>query len=116
LVAGRFASDLPPNHEPAERPTLVMPRIVELAFQTAGLSEIAHARRMGLPFGFQRLSFLQGGNGEMESAAVVKVAEDGSFDVDVADTEGCGVLSLRGYRTSALPGTVDAAGFDPLKG
>ena len=37
LVAGRFAADLPANHEPAERPTLVMPRLVELAFQTAGL-------------------------------------------------------------------------------
>lgn len=115
-VAGRFAADLPANHEPAERPTLVMPRIVELAFQTAGLAEIARAQRMGLPFGFQRLTLLQAANGEVESAAVVQLAEDGSFDVDVADTEGCGILSLRGYRTSALPGTVDAAAFDPLRG
>lgn len=116
LVAGRFAADLPANHEPAERPTLVVPRLVELAFQTAGLAEIVQAQRMGLPFGFQRLLLLQPGNGEVESAAVVRVAEDGTFDVDVADTEGCGVLCLRGYHTSALPGTVDAAGFDPLKG
>jgi hypothetical protein len=115
MVAGRFAIDLPANHEPAERPTLVMPRLVELAFQTAGLAEIAHARRMGLPYRFQRLCLHRPGNGEMESAAVVKVAEDGTFDVNVADTEGCGVLSLLGYRTSALAGTVDNAGFDPLK-
>ncbi|HKJ03231.1 MAG TPA: polyketide synthase dehydratase domain-containing protein, partial [Longimicrobiales bacterium] len=107
---------LPANHEPAGRPTLVMPRLVELAFQTAGLAEIARAQRMGLPFGFRKLCLHQPGNGEMESAAVVTAVDDGTFDVDVADTEGCGVLSLRGYRTSALPGTVDSTGFDPLRG
>ncbi|NJD19169.1 MAG: SDR family NAD(P)-dependent oxidoreductase, partial [Gemmatimonadetes bacterium] len=37
-VAGRFASPLPPNHEPAGQATQVAPRLVELAFQTAGLA------------------------------------------------------------------------------
>jgi hypothetical protein len=70
---------------------------------------------MGLPFGFRKLCLLQPGDGEMESAAVVKDGGGGTFDVDVADTEGCGVLALRGYHTSTLPGTVDGAAFAPLK-
>jgi hypothetical protein len=115
LVAGRFAVDLPANHEPADRPTLVSPRLVELAFQTAGLVEIATAERMGLPFGFERLELLRPANGEVESAAVVRPRPEGGFDVEVADVEGRVVLALEGYRTSALPGTVRAADFAALR-
>ncbi len=115
LVAGRFAVDLPANHEPPDRPTLVSPRLVELAFQTAGLMEIATAERMGLPFGFERLELLRPANGEVESAAVVRPRAEGGFDVEVADVEGRVVLTLEGYRTSALPGTVRAADFAALR-
>jgi len=115
MVAGRFAVDLPANHEPPDRPTLVSPRLVELAFQTAGLVEIATAERMGLPFGFERLELLRPANGEVESAAVVRQRAEGAFDVEVADVEGRVVLSLEGYRTSVLPGTVRAADFAALR-
>jgi acyl transferase domain-containing protein/acyl carrier protein/NAD(P)-dependent dehydrogenase (short-subunit alcohol dehydrogenase family) len=115
VVAGRMADGLPANHEPAERPTLVAPRMVELAFQTAGLAEIADSERMGLPLGFRRLELAGEVNGEVESTAVVEATDDGSFDVDVANTDGQVVLSLRGYRTSALPGEVSGEAFGALR-
>ncbi len=115
MVAGRMAEDLPANHEPAERPTLVAPRMVELAFQTAGLAEIVDSERMGLPFGFRRLELAGEGNGEVESTAVVEATDDGTFDVDVANADGQVILSLRGYRTSALPGAVSREAFGALR-
>jgi hypothetical protein len=115
MVAGRMADGLPANHEPAERPTLVAPRMVELAFQTAGLAEIADSARMGLPFGFRRLELAGAVNGEVESTAVVEATDDGAFDVDVANADGQVVLSLRGYRTSALPGEVSGEAFGALR-
>jgi NAD(P)-dependent dehydrogenase (short-subunit alcohol dehydrogenase family) len=115
LVAGLFAGDLPANHEPADQPLLAAPRLIELAFQTAGLVEIASTERMGLPHGFDRLELIRAGDGEVESAAVVRAAGQGVFDVDVADAGGQVVLSLKGYRTSALPGTVKGGIFKVLK-
>ena len=115
-VAGRFAKALPANHEPADRPTLASPRLVELAFQTAGLAEIASTEQMGLPHGFDKLELLRPGNGEVESAALVQSAGEGVFDVDVADVDGRVVLSLKGYRTSTLPGKVSGEAFGILKG
>jgi Polyketide synthase dehydratase N-terminal domain len=114
-VAGRFERDLPPNHEPAGRPTLVTPRLVELAFQTAGLAEIATTERMGLPFGFDRLELLRAGDGEVECAAVVHPRDGGAFDVEVADVDGKVLLALEGYRTAALPGPVRGADFAVLR-
>jgi KR domain/Polyketide synthase dehydratase domain/Polyketide synthase dehydratase N-terminal domain len=106
VMAGRFASSLPPDHQPPGRPTLTPPRLVELAFQTAGLAEIAASERMGLPFGFRRLDLLVPPNGEVRGEAVAAPAGEDAFDVDVTDGEGRVLLSLSGYRTSALPGKV----------
>jgi acyl transferase domain-containing protein len=114
-VAGRFASPLPPNHAPADQPTQVAPRLVELAFQTAGLAEIAASARMGLPFGFDRLEVPGAGGGEVESIALARAAGEGVFDVQVADDQGRLVLSLAGYRTAALPGAVGGDAFAALK-
>ena len=36
----RDVLDLPGNHMPADRPTLMSPRLIELCFQTAGLWEM----------------------------------------------------------------------------
>jgi NAD(P)-dependent dehydrogenase (short-subunit alcohol dehydrogenase family) len=115
VVAGLFAGDLPANHEPADQPLLAAPRLIELAFQTAGLVEIASTERMGLPRGFDRLELVRAGEGEVESAAVARASGQGVFDVDVADAGGQVVLSLKGYRTSALPGNVSAGVFKVLK-
>jgi hypothetical protein len=117
LVAGRFADGIPPNHSPAERPTLAAPRLVELAFQTAGLAEIVGTDRMGLPHAFDRLELLEpsGVREEEGAAALVKGAGEDGFDVDVAGPDGRLIMALRGYRTSALPQPVDASPFGALK-
>ncbi len=47
-VVGLYATALPPNHAP-DAPTLVAPRLVELAFQTAGVYELGTRGVMGLP-------------------------------------------------------------------
>ena len=63
----------------------------------------------------RRLELSGAVNGEVEGAALVEAAEEGTFDVDVADAAGQVVLALRGYRTAALPGTVSGAAFEVLR-
>ena len=46
---GLFATGLPDDHVPAERPELASPRLIELFFQTAGIWEIGRDGRFGLP-------------------------------------------------------------------
>ncbi|NJD20247.1 MAG: hypothetical protein FIA95_13325 [Gemmatimonadetes bacterium] len=115
-VAGRFASPLPPNHEPAGQETQVAPRLVELAFQPAGLAEIAASSSMGLPFGFRRLDLPGAAGGEVESTALARPTGEGGFDVQVADARGRLALALEGYRTAALPGAAGSDAFAPLRG
>ena len=117
LVAGRFAEELPPNHAPPEQPTLASPRLVELAFQTAGLAELAQSERMGLPSALDRLELFQPGGGvEAGASALVTTRAEGVFDVDVVDAQSNMIMSIRGYRTSALPQPVKVDGFEALKG
>jgi acyl transferase domain-containing protein/acyl carrier protein/NAD(P)-dependent dehydrogenase (short-subunit alcohol dehydrogenase family) len=114
-VAGRFADGVPPNHAPPERGTLVAPRLVELAFQTAGLAEIAGSERMGLPHAFDRLEILRPPNGEDGATALVRPVGQGVFDAEVTDAHGAVLMVLEGYRTSALPTPVDASAFAALR-
>jgi hypothetical protein len=117
VLAGRLAGGLPPNHVPGETPTVVAPRLIELAFQTAGLAEIAAAERMGLPSRIERLDFLRATNGEPDgSTALVREAGEGAFDVDVTDGSGHVLFSLQGYRTNPLPMPVGAGPFKSLRG
>jgi hypothetical protein len=115
VVAGRFAEEIPPNHAPPEQPTFAAPRLVELAFQTAGLAEIAGSERMGLPHAFRRLDLMGPGGDEAGAAALATPLADGTFDVDVTDARGHLVMSLKGYRTAALPQPVEAEAFGVLK-
>ncbi len=115
VLAGQLARGLPAGQEPAGGSTIVAPRLVELAFQTAGLAEIAQSERMGLPSRIERLEFRRAANGEPDgSTALVEEAGDGAFDVDVTDKTGRVLLSLRGYRTNPL-GRVENAPFQALK-
>ena len=115
-VTGWFAEGLPPNHEPPELPTLVAPRMIELAFQTAGLAESADQARLGLPLHVQRLElFGPDGLDRAGSAAVATPMSDGSYHVDVADSDGRVRLAIHGYRTVALPGSIDVAALDALR-
>ena len=116
VLAGSFARDLPPNTGPEAVPTITAPRLVELAFQTAGLAEMAETARMGLPYHIDRLTFHRSRLGEDGGfTALVEEAEEGGFDVDVTDDASQVTLSLRGYRTSALPEALDSDVFAPLK-
>ncbi|MEJ2185994.1 MAG: SDR family NAD(P)-dependent oxidoreductase [Gemmatimonadota bacterium] len=116
VVVGRLAGALPPNHVPPERPTLAGPRLVELCFQTAGLRELAADARMGLPYHIDRLELLRGPEAEGDGlVALARTADEGAFDVDLADGDGNLCLSLRGYRTMALPDAVDEEALAPLR-
>jgi hypothetical protein len=103
-AVARMSVDLPANHEPADQPTVIGPRLVELCFQTAGLWEAGTEGVLALPGGIDRVELLA----DPATAATPLVAvagrnEAGGFDCTVLDAEGQVVLRLDNYRTSALP-------------
>ncbi len=100
---GRFAAELPPNHQPESAPTLVQPRFVELCFQTAGIWEKAHSGRMALPAAIGRVVISDSLHApENGLYARVTPAGDDTFDARVVDGAGRVRLQLEGYRTIAL--------------
>ncbi|MGI9100891.1 MAG: SDR family NAD(P)-dependent oxidoreductase [Terriglobales bacterium] len=111
-MIGQFAKDLPPDHQPANVPLLMMPRLIELCFQTAGLWEIVEHHRFGLPLHLDQVCI-----GRMPDVAsgtlyaVVTPKEQGSFNAEVVDAAGNCYVRVGGYRTVALPGSV----VEPVK-
>ena len=108
-MVGLMAEDLPGNHQPSDQPTLMAPRLIELCFQTAGLWELGAQSRFGLPQDVHQVSLLRApelAEGKLY-AVVTPCPEDGTFDAEVVDTKGNRYLYLSGYRTAALPGSVD---------
>jgi NAD(P)-dependent dehydrogenase (short-subunit alcohol dehydrogenase family) len=115
-VVGLFADALPPNHEPAERPTLVSPRLVELAFQTAGVLELGTRGVMGLPLRVARVRALRApGAAGGRLYAVVTPGPGGAFDARVVDADGNVYLAVEGYRTVELPDAASAALLEPFR-
>ncbi len=115
-VIGRYASNLPANHEPGSLPTLVAPRLIELCFQTAGMWELATQARMGLPYRVDRLSIHRPSEAAQAGLhSVVTPNADGGFDARVVDKDGNVWLALCGYRTMALPDPVDDSLLEPLR-
>jgi hypothetical protein len=103
-AVARMAADLPANHVPADLPTVIGPRLVELCFQTAGLWEAGTAGVLALPGGIDRVELLC----DPTTATTPFVAVAGpnashGFDCTVLDAGGQVVLRLDNYRTSALP-------------
>ncbi len=117
LLAGRLAEALPPNHVPAERTLLTAPRLVELAFQTAGLAEIADAARMGLPYSVERVDLIDPARGDAGGSMALLAGGDAEagYDVDVVAEDGTVLASVRGYRTAALPTTMEGRPFPELR-
>jgi acyl transferase domain-containing protein/NAD(P)-dependent dehydrogenase (short-subunit alcohol dehydrogenase family) len=113
-MIGMMAAGLPCNHQPCDQPTLMAPRLIELCFQTAGLWEMSVQNRFGLPKDVHQVSLLRAPTlAESPLYAVVTPhPNQESFDAEVVDTKGNCYVQLSGYRTAALPNSVDA---EPLK-
>jgi len=113
-IIGQMAENLPSHHYPINQPTLMAPRLIELCFQTAGLWEISEQGRMGLPLHVENVCFRVSpdlADGRFY-AVITNNPEKGNFDAEVMNASGIQVVHLTGYRTIALPNTVDA---EPLK-
>jgi len=109
-MVGLMAGDLPGNHQPSDLPTLMAPRLIELCFQTAGLWEMGVQNRFGLPQDVQQVSLLRApslAEGKLY-AVVTPHPDEGTFDAEVVDAKGNCYVRLSGYRTAALPNSVDA--------
>jgi Polyketide synthase dehydratase N-terminal domain len=113
-IIGQLAENLPHNHHPHEKPTLMAPRLIELCFQTAGLWEMSAEGRMGLPLHIDKVSVRRAPDDSKGGvyAVVTPNLEQESFDAEILDAKGKQFVELRGYRTIALPSSVDV---EPLK-
>jgi hypothetical protein len=115
-VVGELAADLPPDHEPPELPTLMVPRLIELCFQTAGVWELGTAGRLALPTHADRIVRFPGADAPGRLAAIVRPREDGeTLDAKVVDEQGRVRVLVEGYRTIALPMPLDEAALAPLR-
>jgi len=112
---GLMATNLGKNHDPAERPTLMAPRLIELCFQTAGLWQLAVHGQMGLPQHIDQVRVW--GSSDLAKtplyALVTPSSQQGSFDAEVVDTAGNCYVHLSAYRTVAVP--VDAEAVKALQ-
>jgi hypothetical protein len=107
-MIGLLAKDLPSNHVPFELPTFMSPRLIELCFQTAGLWEMGIQNRMGLPQHLDSVSVLAPEPAGVRLYAVITPdAKHGTFGADVIDADGNQYVRLNGYRTVALPNTLN---------
>jgi hypothetical protein len=113
-MIGLLAKNLPANHHPAQLPTVMSPRLIELCFQTAGLWEIGKEGSMGLP---RLVNCVTASCGATLSdtrfyAVITPDPVSGSFDAEVVDASGKRYVQLSGYRTVATPNAVNT---DQLK-
>jgi NAD(P)-dependent dehydrogenase (short-subunit alcohol dehydrogenase family) len=113
-VAGQLASPLPADHRPADQPTVMEPRLIELCFQTAGLGELAAKGRLGLPFKVDAVRTLAHPAADARLVAVTHGNGQG-VDADVVDEHGTVFLEVRGYRTIEVPEAPDGAALAPFR-
>jgi malonyl CoA-acyl carrier protein transacylase len=114
LVVGAFADDLPADHEPVERATEFVPRLIELCFQTAGVFELGTEGRLALPTHVDRVTRFAGADEPGRLYAMVTQRSDG-VDADVVDEDGRVRIRLEGYRTTELPGGIDQDALAPIR-
>jgi acyl transferase domain-containing protein/NAD(P)-dependent dehydrogenase (short-subunit alcohol dehydrogenase family)/acyl carrier protein len=116
-LIGRFAENLPANHNPSGLTTILCPRLIELCFQTAGLWEMGVQGRMGLPHRIREVSIPSDANLAKDRLFAIATPNSGqeTFDAEVLDATGNCYLRLTGYRTVALPGINDANALKKLQ-
>lgn len=115
-MIGEMAQDLPNDHYPPEQPMVLAPRLIELCLQTAGLWELSVQGQdhMSLPQYIKQIRVGRAPDrGERRLYAVVTPLPDHEgFDAEVVTAAGNRYLQLRGYRTVAMPDSIDT---EPLK-
>ncbi len=102
---GLMAEGLPPNTHPAESMSLMSPRLIELAFQTAGIWEMKTKGALALPLSIASvIAYRDPADAEGQRLyAIAQPIDDGKhFDVDVVDEQGRVYVRLTGYRTVRL--------------
>ena len=116
-VIGEFAEKLPDNHHPPDQPTLMLPRLIELCFQTAGIWEMGTTSRMGLPSHVQDVSPCNG-HAKREGrlyAVVTPRPEQRQLRCGGRGGGGNVYIRLNGYSTAAIPAGLDAESLKPLQ-
>jgi acyl transferase domain-containing protein/NAD(P)-dependent dehydrogenase (short-subunit alcohol dehydrogenase family)/acyl carrier protein len=115
-MVGLLSRQLPENHQPSSRPTIIGPRLIELCFQTAGLWEMATQGRMGLPLHIDQVRVWPYPDSlpDQMFAVVTPIPEDG-FDAYVVDSAGKRYAEITGYRTVAVPKAIDADSLNALQ-
>ena len=94
------------------RPTLLAPRLVELALQSAGLFELARTERMMIPSRIARVRRLDPIDEAAGAALWARVRPSPiiaeGLDIDVRDHTGRAMVTVEGYQTTTLPFSGDA--------
>ncbi|HKC71014.1 MAG TPA: polyketide synthase dehydratase domain-containing protein, partial [Terriglobales bacterium] len=114
-MIGLLAGNLPGNHHPPDLRTVMSPRLIELCFQSAGLWELAVQGQLGLPQRVEEIRVLRSPETAARPLYAVVTPQPSQFDVEVIDTDGTVYVQLKGYRTVALPGGVDANALKALQ-
>jgi malonyl CoA-acyl carrier protein transacylase len=103
--------NLPPDTAAGEGSWLLAPRLIESCFQTAGLWQIRTQGIMALPQAVAsarayRPLMAAVAAGRRLYACVTARAGGASFDAEVVDDSGAVYVTVQGYYTIPLPGTV----------
>jgi acyl transferase domain-containing protein len=113
-IVGRLATALPADHEPADQPMELAPRLIELCFQTAGVWELATTGRMALPTHIDRVVRFSPRKNPGRLWAVV-TPRAGGVDAEIVDDSGRVRVRLEGYRTIELPGAPEPSALAPIR-
>jgi NAD(P)-dependent dehydrogenase (short-subunit alcohol dehydrogenase family) len=106
-IVGTMRSPLPADTTNPNSGSVIGPRMIEMAFQTAGVWEIGQTGQMGLPSVVEKVTVFEPA---MNGATILAELspnhrEDSlSFDIKLRDTSGKVYLTVEGYRTSRIPG------------
>jgi hypothetical protein len=116
-IVGQMPENLPSHHHPSDQPLLAVPRLIELCFQTAGLWQMGAQGQMGLPHHVDQVRFLRAPElaGGPFYAVVTPDPDQARVDAEVVDAKGHRYVHMRGYRTVALPNSLDARLLKPLR-
>jgi len=116
-LLAKFSAELQSSAHARGAGTEIAPRLLEFALQAAGLLELSTSGRMMIPHWIQRVERLQDGAVEGSPLAYAwfdAPVSGACINIDVTDGRRNAALSVRGYRTVALPYAPQAAGLDAL--